>query len=481
MGGYGIGEMMSKPGSKDKIPFQSGTMRESMQALRMCMRGVPLIRSGRMQDAMDVFDEAIDIDPNNSCSWFNKGYVLSAEGCYDEALEVFEEAITAEPSSAPPWIGKAYMLTAAARYEEALEAFEWAIKLDPVLPDPWNGKGNALVGLARYEEAFEAFDAASAIDPRFAHPWYGKALVLEQALGLAASAGYTVEQCLCRVYYLMKKYTQQFPVSKPFLLDMLGRVSLPLLAQELIAGDGAGAEETHLIVEKTGSDYEIPLVILSAIDASGELDVVDKSLWSGIINYYFGNPVRALDFLDIVDSNDETNMAGQYYLLRSLLACLEPSEKETAFALKQAEAVLAGSLSRDYEQRYYAGQIFLMAGREDDAKKCFVGNVQYIPALYMHWLCLNKKNDTAAHNVLKKVFIEELRLIKGDERGFLAGGHSLEPGVVGPDLIKMIQGYAYSKEIESAVEKVKQQNNLMRFAEYQDLAMHMGQQGGKSM
>jgi tetratricopeptide (TPR) repeat protein len=131
-----------------------------------------------LEGALNLFEEAIVIDPEFAYPWYGKGCALGAQKRYDEALAAFEKASTLDPEYAYPWNGKGNVLREQKRYDEALAAYEKALALDPEFANPWHGKGSVLHNQKRYDEALAAFEKTIALDPEFANPWYGKGVVL---------------------------------------------------------------------------------------------------------------------------------------------------------------------------------------------------------------------------------------------------------------------------------------------------------------
>jgi Flp pilus assembly protein TadD len=122
--------------------------------------------------------------------WVNKGDALGESGKYDEALQAFNEAIRLDPQNADAWNDKGYALELLNKTTEAdvayakanelyLQAFDMAIKLDSKNSSAWHNKGVVLVELGRYNEAIQAFHEVIKLDPQNAEAWDDKGYVLE--------------------------------------------------------------------------------------------------------------------------------------------------------------------------------------------------------------------------------------------------------------------------------------------------------------
>jgi tetratricopeptide (TPR) repeat protein len=136
--------------------------------------------------------------------WYKKGQSLIATGFgynIDEALEAFDNAIQIEPQNIDAWLGKAQSLAYLDKKNESLEAFRnilnltnETIKENPEDTSAWQSKGIALASLGREAEATDAFERSIELlnqsllnDPKDAEAWWLKAENLE-LLGRTDSA-----------------------------------------------------------------------------------------------------------------------------------------------------------------------------------------------------------------------------------------------------------------------------------------------------
>jgi len=94
-------------------------------------------------------------------------YLEGSDGRSEEALEAYEKAIEINPQNTDAWFNKGNTLGELGRFEEALEAYEKAIEINPQNTDAWNNKGNTLDDLGRSEEALEAYENAIEINPQY--------------------------------------------------------------------------------------------------------------------------------------------------------------------------------------------------------------------------------------------------------------------------------------------------------------------------
>lgn len=67
-------------------------------------------KQGNNEDALIAYDKALEIDPNHTSAWNNKGIVLSRLKRYEEAIACYDKAIELDPKYANAWYNKANAL-----------------------------------------------------------------------------------------------------------------------------------------------------------------------------------------------------------------------------------------------------------------------------------------------------------------------------------------------------------------------------------
>lgn len=93
----------------------------------------------------------------DAASWLDKGNnALKNLIRPDEALQAFDKAIQLDPNNAEAWSAKGAALVQLGRPDEALQALDKAMLLNPYLADPWSIKGGTLYRLGRPNEALQA-------------------------------------------------------------------------------------------------------------------------------------------------------------------------------------------------------------------------------------------------------------------------------------------------------------------------------------
>jgi len=141
-------------------------------------KGDALFRQGKLDEAIKTYDKALEIDPCNLATWNNKGATLSAQGKLEGAIDAYDKALGIDPHNLVTWNNKGIALIKQGKLEQAIEAINEALGIDPRFYKAWNNKGAALFKQVKLDEAIEAYDKALAIDPRNFEAWNNKGAAL---------------------------------------------------------------------------------------------------------------------------------------------------------------------------------------------------------------------------------------------------------------------------------------------------------------
>lgn len=163
-------------------------------------RGDALCRSGRYDEAVGCYDQAIEMVSELADAWDGKGDALQMTGSYDKAVRCYDRALEFDPDFAESWYHKGNTLQMLLRFDEALMCYDEALRIDPQFAEAWNKKGMTLNRLGRYQEALDCFDEALEIEPGYAAAWNNKSWALQMlgegeeaktALNNARALGYS--------------------------------------------------------------------------------------------------------------------------------------------------------------------------------------------------------------------------------------------------------------------------------------------------
>jgi tetratricopeptide (TPR) repeat protein len=130
--------------------------------------GVILFQRGNPAAAVAQIDRALKRNPNDVAALNNRGNALLALRRFDKALASYDRALALRPAYADAQCNRGAALHALQRYDEALTACDRSIALQPDYAEAYSNRGNTLRSLRRHNEALEACDRALALVPDLA-------------------------------------------------------------------------------------------------------------------------------------------------------------------------------------------------------------------------------------------------------------------------------------------------------------------------
>jgi tetratricopeptide (TPR) repeat protein len=203
------------------VEWASRAIRKDPRPSYLTTLGDALLRLGRLQEALQVFDKAVQLKPEDGDLWrqmgnallkarrsgeallcfqhavklnptyadaaYKTGVLLKEEGRLEEALVYLDRSADAQPDHASTFALRGFVRASLRRYEQAIGDYELAIRLDPEHTQACSNLGNALKALGHPERALVWYDRSLALKPDIANAT-NRALILTE-LGRFAEAG----------------------------------------------------------------------------------------------------------------------------------------------------------------------------------------------------------------------------------------------------------------------------------------------------
>jgi tetratricopeptide (TPR) repeat protein len=128
--------------------------------------GGALLANGQIDEAIENFQKALQVNPNYTEAHYNLGDAFLRRGQIDEAIQQFQKALQIDPKHAKSHADLGIALYQLGRIEEAIEQYRAALEIDPDNTKTHNDFGLALEQAGRMDEAIAQFQKALAIDPQ---------------------------------------------------------------------------------------------------------------------------------------------------------------------------------------------------------------------------------------------------------------------------------------------------------------------------
>jgi tetratricopeptide (TPR) repeat protein len=170
----------------------SGTLGEDSAFEAAYAEGFRLFRERKLDEALRAFSRAIQLRPEDTCSWEMFGSSLGNLGRYEESLRAFDRALELGHECENCWYNRSIAFAALGRRDETLKALEKVVQISPTHFRAWLDRGLILGGFwlredkvgepfdGRHDQAVVCLDKALAIDPRSYEAWFYRGKVLEK-------------------------------------------------------------------------------------------------------------------------------------------------------------------------------------------------------------------------------------------------------------------------------------------------------------
>ncbi len=127
-----------------------------------------LAKRGRLDEAVAWYRKALKIQPNCVVAHNNLGELLARQGRFDEAREHYRKALQIQPDFAIAYYNLGNAWIAQGRLEEAEAQYRKALEIEPEYAMAHNNLANTLTRRGQFDEALAQYRQALEIEPDFA-------------------------------------------------------------------------------------------------------------------------------------------------------------------------------------------------------------------------------------------------------------------------------------------------------------------------
>ena len=149
--------------------------------------GLALYNKGKYEEAIEKYDEAIELNPIFAGAYINRGNAKSNLGQHREARSDFNRAIELNPVFAEAYYNRGTAKNFLGEHQEAIVDFDKAIELNPNNAEAYINRGTAKNNLRQHQKAISDFNKAIELNRDFAEAYHNRGLT-KQALGQTQEA-----------------------------------------------------------------------------------------------------------------------------------------------------------------------------------------------------------------------------------------------------------------------------------------------------
>lgn len=196
------------------IPWDEGT-RQLINSIHINLgesylidKAASLRMNNRYDEAIQILNKVIEINPQNGEAWFAKGWYLFYDtNKTSDTIKAFDQFIEIAKNSdevstdklVDAWGVKGMAFSQQQKYDEAIQAFDMAIEIDPRDYFAYWQKGETLYVQGYYDDAIQALDKSLELNPD-PNPNHNSTLALrEEVVALVRSAYPTARSTVWQV------------------------------------------------------------------------------------------------------------------------------------------------------------------------------------------------------------------------------------------------------------------------------------------
>ena len=166
LGSWGGSDDKAKPAATAEKPADTITAQNISDAKDHATRGQVLAHSGKSDDALAEFDQALAADPYNIQALYGRGLIYQGQGQHQQAIDDFTAANGLSPQKVEPLLGRATSYLALDKAKEAATDLDEAVQADPNSGAAWSARGQAYERLGDKAKAATSYNRALALRPR---------------------------------------------------------------------------------------------------------------------------------------------------------------------------------------------------------------------------------------------------------------------------------------------------------------------------
>ncbi|MEG4283600.1 TIGR04372 family glycosyltransferase [Microcoleus sp. A006_D1] len=142
--------------------------------------GKVMANQGKLEQARELYQEAINVDPNLIEPYYEQGNILVKYNKINEALESYKKAIAIKPDWAEAYVTIGDALLQQGKLEDAIQSYEKTIALKPEWDYPYLLRGHALRHLDKLQAARKSYEQAITLNSNSCWSYFHLGAVLDE-------------------------------------------------------------------------------------------------------------------------------------------------------------------------------------------------------------------------------------------------------------------------------------------------------------
>ena len=155
-----------------KVPVNVPGQGSKPEAERYNTMASTLKHQGKLNEAIDCYRKATELDPKHIGAYYNMGNTFIAHGKLEQAVDAYRKAVEINPNFPEAYNNMGVAFKELGKAAESLDCYRKAIATRPNYAEAYNNMGNALKGENKPEEAIACYKKALEINPKYLEACY---------------------------------------------------------------------------------------------------------------------------------------------------------------------------------------------------------------------------------------------------------------------------------------------------------------------
>lgn len=165
LGSWGSDDKPKPAATADKPAADTITPQDVSAAKDHVTRGQVLAHSGKLDEALAEFEQALTADPYNIQALYGRALIYQGRGQHQQAIDDFTAASGLAPQKAEPLVGRATSYLALDKAKQAATDLDEAVQTDPNNVAAWSARGQAYERLGDKAKAAASYNRVLALRP----------------------------------------------------------------------------------------------------------------------------------------------------------------------------------------------------------------------------------------------------------------------------------------------------------------------------
>ncbi len=173
-------EFLAKNNYPKAIEYYNEAIQKKPESIKpRIKKAETLLEFGDPERAKDTIETVLEKEAENATAWTLLGGAYHDLGKVDEEIEAYDRALDINEDHVDAWKAKGATLYEEGLYDEAELCFDRVLEVEPKDEGAWNNKGLCLMKKGEYQDSLNAINNALSISPDFIDALINKTLVLE--------------------------------------------------------------------------------------------------------------------------------------------------------------------------------------------------------------------------------------------------------------------------------------------------------------